>query len=73
MKLSKQQTEVLAFIRDHGGAVEPEGGGYWKAADGTRLPFFNATQTVYSLKNQLLLKRTAVRQEAWRDTYVLAD
>lgn len=81
-KTSEHMNRAIEVIRLGGGTATPEGGGWWKGADGVRLRHQNVTlggtytepvgtQTIYALTRRGLLKRTGKHRESWRDTYEL--
>jgi hypothetical protein len=70
-KLSAHMQRTLDAIRAHGGTASPEGGGWWRGADGARLDV--QTKTIYALARRQLLRRTGQAREAWRDTYVVSQ
>lgn len=70
---------AMNAIRASGGLAIPEGGGWWKGADGKRLCYQNpkhpaetasvGTTTIYALVHRDFLRRMNVEPEPWRDTY----
>lgn len=66
---SKQQTDVYNFIAENGGHAVPQGGGYWKTANGCLINVANCTQTIYSLERLGLLTRRHFKKAPYADTY----
>lgn len=82
--ISEHMRRAMDTIRAQGGSATPEGGGWWKGADGKRLRHQNValggdyqepvvTRTIYALARRNILKRTGKHAAAWRDTYVIAS
>ena len=63
------QRKILRFIRENGGYAIPQGGGYWKTANGCLINAPNVTRTIYALEEYGWLERRHFAKEPHRDTY----
>lgn len=76
--LSYHMRASLVAIKVRGDRAIPEGGGWWRGADGVRLEYILpadgrtvpvTTGTIYALERRGYLARLNFRKHSWSDTY----
>jgi hypothetical protein len=72
-EITLQMKSVIDFIRENGGSVSPDGGGFWRTTNERRLTCANTTQTIYALAKRGLLRRANYHRMVWRDTYFVVE